>query len=126
MLGYRNKLLYFFIQKYIDDPLNEGEAIFIDASQIRSINVKSDKKIICLQEIGAGNFGIVVEDLVSREASFMSLKMISETKKQEETTAKRPGSNRKPTKDLAEIVEVDSQNGKEEEKDEDGGEEGGP
>ena len=116
VLGYRNKLLYFFIDKYLADSSNAGKAIQIESAQIRSITVKSDKKIICLQEIGAGQSGIVVEDLITREAGFMSIKMIKdESKKMDETAVPTP-KGKSATADLGEILEVNSDKAIEEEK----------
>ena len=107
VLGYRNKLLYFFIDNFLRSPGNEGRPVQIDGHKIRSITVKTEKKIICMNKIGGSSSCVVVEDLVTREASFMSLKMVTEDKKNEESKIKEPSS--KHTSNLGEILEEDSE-----------------
>lgn len=79
VLAYRNRLLYFYVDKIV--KRGRGREVRIPSDAILTISVKSDQKVICLQGIGAGLSCIVTESLKTREVSFMSLKMVKDEPK---------------------------------------------
>ena len=82
ILAFRNLFLYFDIENHLKDTDESDKDIIIDETEAHIITVKEKKKIICLQEIGAGQSCVVIEDLDTREVSFFTFKMVSDVTQQ--------------------------------------------
>lgn len=50
IMAYRNLIIYFEVTEYLDKQ--EQKEVRIDESCVFTVEVKQDKRIICLQEIG--------------------------------------------------------------------------
>lgn len=50
IMAYRNLIIYFEVTEYLDKQ--EQKEVRIDESSVFTVEVKQDKRIICLQEIG--------------------------------------------------------------------------
>ena len=72
IMAYRNLIIYFDVTEYLDKQ--EQKEVRIDESSVFTVEVKQDKRIICLQEIGTEQSCIVVEDFQTREISFLTYK----------------------------------------------------
>ena len=72
IMAYRNLFIYFDVTEYLDKQ--EEREVRIDESSVFTVEVKQDKRVICLQEIQQEQSCIVIEDFQTREISFLTYK----------------------------------------------------
>ena len=80
LIAYRNQIVYTYVDDYDVEILEESKDVItvtISEDQVNSIKLKSNLKIIALQELGENNgsnsSSVVLENLVSRQISFFRI-----------------------------------------------------
>ena len=83
ILAYRHIIYYFDVSEYLIDQSDDDNYDYeweISRSEIRSVELKPTKKIISLPELNSERSCIVIEDLITREVSFLGFKLIDDVK----------------------------------------------
>ena len=77
VIAFRHIIYYFDVSEYLlkDDDTELAKEVVISEEEIRCIKVKETKKIISFPELNSDQSCIVIEDMLTREVSFLAFKL---------------------------------------------------